>query len=172
MSLHPSLTHHRNINPFENKVWEIYIFVKKCVRSFIEFRKLCLCFRLYLYVCIQQCCLEQTWKPHPTKQLLYGHLPPISKIIQIRKRMVEKARANSQASFFLFIFLNLAHEDAFVGRPALKTKSDNREKSRKILLWVLYSKVKKATTTKEKKETDIKFQEVVSFDFLTQTKEW
>ena len=25
MSLHPSLTHHWNINPFENKVWKIYI---------------------------------------------------------------------------------------------------------------------------------------------------
>ena len=38
-SLSPSLTHlshTRNINPFENKVWEIYIFIKKCVRSFME----------------------------------------------------------------------------------------------------------------------------------------
>ena len=40
--LHSSLIHHRNINPFENKVWERYIFIKKCVRSFIEVRKLCL----------------------------------------------------------------------------------------------------------------------------------
>ena len=39
MSLHPSLKHHRNINPFENKVGERYIFIKKCVRSFIEVRK-------------------------------------------------------------------------------------------------------------------------------------
>ena len=35
------LSHTTNINPFENKVWEIY-FYKKCVRSFIEVRKLCL----------------------------------------------------------------------------------------------------------------------------------
>ena len=40
MALHPSLTHHRNINPFENKVWEIYFHKKVC--SFIEVRKLCL----------------------------------------------------------------------------------------------------------------------------------
>ena len=33
---HSSLTHNRNINPFENKVWDIYIFIKKCVHSFIE----------------------------------------------------------------------------------------------------------------------------------------
>ena len=38
--LYSSLTHHSNINPFENKVWEIHIFIKKCVRSFIEVRKL------------------------------------------------------------------------------------------------------------------------------------
>ena len=30
MSLHPSLTHHRNINPFENKVWEIYFYKEVC----------------------------------------------------------------------------------------------------------------------------------------------
>ena len=29
--LSSSLTYHRNINPFENKVWEILIFIKKCV---------------------------------------------------------------------------------------------------------------------------------------------
>ena len=26
----PSLTHHRNINPFENKVWEIYFYKEVC----------------------------------------------------------------------------------------------------------------------------------------------
>ena len=37
--LHSSLKHHRNI---KNKVWEIHIFIKKCVCSFIELRHLCL----------------------------------------------------------------------------------------------------------------------------------
>ena len=52
LCLHPSLTHHRSINPFENKVWEIY-FIKKCVGSFIEFRKLCLIMfpLIFVYVC-------------------------------------------------------------------------------------------------------------------------
>ena len=46
--LHSPLTHHRNI---ENKVWEIHIFVKKCVCSFIGVRHyLWLCLRLYLYM--------------------------------------------------------------------------------------------------------------------------
>ena len=42
--LHSSLTHHRNI---ENKVWEIHIFMKKCVHSFIEVRKSMLWLWLY-----------------------------------------------------------------------------------------------------------------------------
>ena len=32
--LHPSLRHHRNINPFENKVWEIYFYKEVC--SFVH----------------------------------------------------------------------------------------------------------------------------------------
>ena len=50
-----SLIHHRNINPFENKVWEIYILIKKCVRLFIGVRKLWLIMFLlvYIYVAIQ-----------------------------------------------------------------------------------------------------------------------
>ena len=58
--LHSSLIRHRIINPFENKVWEIHIFIKKWVRSFIEVHKLCLImfpliFVLWLY---NRCCLE------------------------------------------------------------------------------------------------------------------
>ena len=29
--------------------------------------------------------IEKSWKQHSTKQQLYGHLPPISKIIQVRQ---------------------------------------------------------------------------------------
>ena len=29
--------------------------------------------------------LNKSWRQHPTKQQLYGHLPPITKIIQIRQ---------------------------------------------------------------------------------------
>ena len=46
--LHSSLTHNRNINPFKNKVWEIHIFIKKCV-SFVHYHWLCFC----LYICIR-----------------------------------------------------------------------------------------------------------------------
>ena len=45
--LYSSLTHH------ENKVLDIHIFIKKCVRSFIEVRKLCLIIfpLIFIYVC-------------------------------------------------------------------------------------------------------------------------
>ena len=43
----PSLTHHRNINHFENKWWEIYISINKRVRSFIEVCKSMLWILLY-----------------------------------------------------------------------------------------------------------------------------
>ena len=40
-----------------------------------------------LMVTTQECCaaiLNRSWRQHPTKQKLYGHLTPITKIIQIR----------------------------------------------------------------------------------------
>ena len=49
--LQSSLTHHRYINPFENKVWAIHIFMKKCVGLFIKFRHLCLIMFPLIYVC-------------------------------------------------------------------------------------------------------------------------
>ena len=33
--LHSFLTHNKH-HPFENKVWEIYIFIKKCIRSLLK----------------------------------------------------------------------------------------------------------------------------------------
>ena len=58
-SLHWSLTHHRNINPFENKVWEIHIFINKCVRSFIEVRLWMLW--LWLYNTSSKYSFHQIW---------------------------------------------------------------------------------------------------------------
>ena len=34
---------------------------------------------------MQRAILKKSWKQHPTKQQLHGHLPPISKTIQIRR---------------------------------------------------------------------------------------
>ena len=37
------------------------------------------------YTRMLQAVLNKSWKQHPTKQQLYGHLPPIAKTIQIRR---------------------------------------------------------------------------------------
>ena len=39
--------------PEKHKKCGRYIFLKKCVRSFVEVRKFCLCFRLYMYITMQ-----------------------------------------------------------------------------------------------------------------------
>ena len=49
------LTHNQHQpfrNPFENKVWEVYSFIKKRVRSFIEVSLLCLIMSLLTSACI------------------------------------------------------------------------------------------------------------------------
>ena len=37
------------------------------------------------YTRILQVILNKSWRQHPTKQQLYGHLPPITKMIQVRQ---------------------------------------------------------------------------------------
>ena len=37
------------------------------------------------YTRILQAILKKSWRQHPTKQQLYGHLPPITKTIQVRR---------------------------------------------------------------------------------------
>ena len=53
-SLSPSpthLSHTRNINPFENKVWEVYIFIKKC--SFVHWSRHYVSAYICMYMCIE-----------------------------------------------------------------------------------------------------------------------
>ena len=62
---------HRNINPFENKVWEICIFIKKCVRSFIEVRKSCLIMFLLIFVLLLYNTISWMWHSEVFDSLLY-----------------------------------------------------------------------------------------------------
>ena len=49
---------------------------------------------IYIYICMYRCkytrilraILNKSWRQHPTKHQLYGHLPPISKTIQVRQK--------------------------------------------------------------------------------------
>ena len=56
--LHSFLTHNKH-HPFENKVWEIYISIKKCIRSLLKsFITDCLFRCIFLYVYVQYYALQ------------------------------------------------------------------------------------------------------------------
>ena len=48
------------------------------------------------YTRILRAILNKSWKQHPTKNQLYGHLPPITKTIQVRwtRTLLEQGRAH------------------------------------------------------------------------------
>ena len=60
-----------------------------------------------------QAVLNKSWWQHPTKQQLYGHLPPISKT-----RHVEHCWRNKNELISDVLRWNLSHVRARVGRPA------------------------------------------------------
>ena len=55
-SLSPLITHTQQHHPFENKVWEIYIFIKKCIRSLlksslpVDYVPAYICIYIYIYI--------------------------------------------------------------------------------------------------------------------------
>ena len=55
MSLHPSLTHHRNINPFENKVWEIYFLWRSVFVHSLKFIN-------YIWICMWVYNRKSEWR--------------------------------------------------------------------------------------------------------------
>ena len=60
-----------------------------------------------------------SWKQHPTKQQLYGHLPPISKTIQIRRaRHVGHCWRSKEKLMWDVLLRTPSHGRARVGRPA------------------------------------------------------
>ena len=63
--------------------------------------------------------MNKSWKQHPTKQQLYGHLPPISKTIQIRRtRHVGHCRRSMNELISDVFLWTPSYERASVGRPA------------------------------------------------------
>ena len=62
--------------------------------------------------------LNKSWKQHPTKQQLYGHLPPISKIIQIRwTRHVRHCWRSKNELISDVLLWTSSYRHASVGQP-------------------------------------------------------
>ena len=63
--------------------------------------------------------LNKSWKQHLTKQQLYGHLPPISKTIQVKRTRYAGHRWRSKDRLINDVLLwTPSHERASVRRPA------------------------------------------------------
>ena len=63
--------------------------------------------------------LYKSWRQHPTKQQLYGHLPPISKTIQVRRTKHAGHCQRSKDGLISDILMwTPSHRRAKVGQPA------------------------------------------------------
>ena len=63
--------------------------------------------------------LNKSWKQHPTKHQLYGHLPPITKTIQVKRTRHARHCWRSRDELISDVPLwTLSHERAKAGRPA------------------------------------------------------
>ena len=63
--------------------------------------------------------LNKSWRQHPTKQQLYGHLPPITKTIKVRRTRHAGHCWRSRDELISDVLLwNPSHSQARAGRPA------------------------------------------------------
>ena len=63
--------------------------------------------------------LNRSWRQHPTKQLLYGHLPPITKTIKVKRTRHAGHCWRTRDELISDVFLwTSAHGQAKAGRPA------------------------------------------------------
>ena len=71
------------------------------------------------YTRILRAILNKSWKQHPTKQQLYGHLPPITKSIQVRRtRHARHCRRSKDELISDVLRWTPSHGRAKAGRPA------------------------------------------------------
>ena len=71
------------------------------------------------YTRILRAILNKSWGPHPTKQQLDGHIPPITKIIQVRRTRHARHCWRSKDKFIRDVLLwTPSHGRAKVRRPA------------------------------------------------------
>ena len=71
------------------------------------------------YTRLLRAILDKSWRQHPTKQHLYGHLPPITKTIKIRRTRHAGHCWRSRDEFVSDVLpWSPAHERPKAGRPA------------------------------------------------------
>ena len=71
------------------------------------------------YTRMLQAILNKSWRQHPTKQQLYGHLPPIMKTIQVKQtRHVGHCWRSRDELISAILLWTPSHRQAKAGRPA------------------------------------------------------
>ena len=71
------------------------------------------------YTRVLRAILNKSWRQHPTKQHLYGHLPPITKTIQVRRtRHAGHCRRSRDELIRDVLLWTPSHGRAKVGRSA------------------------------------------------------
>ena len=71
------------------------------------------------YTIMLRAILNKSWRQHPTRQQLYGHLPPITKTIQVRRTRHAGHCWRSKDELISDVLLwNPAYGRAKAGRPA------------------------------------------------------
>ena len=71
------------------------------------------------YTRMSRAILNKSWRQHPTRLQLYGHLPPITKTIQVRRaRYAGHCRRSKDELFSDVLLWTPAYGQAKAGRPA------------------------------------------------------
>ena len=108
---------------------DLYLYIKKCIRSLLK-SSLSVNYIpvLYLYTCsilynnytrILRAILNKSWRQHPTKQQLYGHLPLITKTVQVRRTRHARHCWRSREELIRDVLLwTPSHGQTKAGRPA------------------------------------------------------
>ena len=75
---------------------------------------------VYIYIgLVQDCTQNKSWRQHPTRHQLYGHLPPITKTIQVRRTRHAGHCWRSRDELIRDVLLWIpTHGRAKAGRPA------------------------------------------------------
>ena len=89
-------------------------------------KKCCLNIHIYIYIYIYifflrmlRAILNKSWQQHPTRHQLYGHLPPITKTIQVRRTRHAGHCWRSRDELIRDVLLWIpTHGRAKAGRPA------------------------------------------------------